>query len=172
MEQHILNAGVNVWTKDSYSKLYPWHPKSSCFDANKCYIIKKLSALLQIFHKTTVSLSERSSTASNIILHIKFLMLYITKASTNAQFSGLGSMLTSLKASANARFSKYLSNSNIILATFLDPRYKGNLFLKRQWWSIWNCSGKHSEGGGNLWEATAGCAGRERDARRRGSWCF
>lgn len=53
-----------------------------------------------------------------------FLNLFIRKASTNAQLSGLGSMLTILKVSANTRYWKYLSDSNMILATFLNPRYK------------------------------------------------
>lgn len=103
-------------------------PNLPVFDENKWNIIKKLSVLRRIFHKTTVSLSKRSSTASNIIPQIKFMMLFIGKVSTNAQFSGLSSMLTALKESANTRFSKYLSDSNMTLATFLDPRYKGNFF--------------------------------------------
>ena len=52
-------------------------------DANKWNLIAKLTTLLKVFHTTTVRLSERSSTASEIIPQIKFLQLFVEKTSEN-----------------------------------------------------------------------------------------
>ena len=56
------------------------------------------------------------------------MKLFITKASTDSRFSGLGSMLTALKISLDDRFSRFLEDTNMILGTFLDPRYKDDSF--------------------------------------------
>ena len=39
-------------------------------------------------------------------------------------FGGLGSSLSAWKASVKTRFSNYIKDKNLILATYLDPRFK------------------------------------------------
>ena len=43
-------------------------------------------------------------------------------------FLGLGTTLNKCQKSANERFLKYLNDKNLLLATFLDPRYKDKFF--------------------------------------------
>ncbi|KAL7634385.1 UNVERIFIED_CONTAM: hypothetical protein RMT77_014762 [Armadillidium vulgare] len=93
-------------------------------DANKWNLIAKLTNLLKVFHNTTIRLSERFSTASQIIPQIKFLELFIEKACDSTRYSGLGSTLDALKNSMKERFEDYLADFSVILATYFDPRYK------------------------------------------------
>lgn len=103
-------------------------PNLPVFDANKWTLLGKLTALLKIFHKITVRLSERSATVSEIIPQIKFLQVFVTKASTDNKFSGLGSTLFAINSSMKRRFERYLDDYNPIIATYLDPRYKTTFF--------------------------------------------
>ena len=47
-------------------------------------------------------------------------------------FSGLGSTLSTSKASFNARLSHYQKDKNLVLATYLDPRFKTS-FLEKEY---------------------------------------
>lgn len=58
-------------------------PNMPVFDANKWNLISKLTSILKIFHNATVRLSERSATAAEIIPQIKFLEMFIEKASSS-----------------------------------------------------------------------------------------
>ncbi|XP_077975170.1 zinc finger BED domain-containing protein 4-like [Styela clava] len=103
-------------------------PNLPTIDANKWNLMGKLVKLLEIFHKVTVRLSARSSTISEIIPQVKYIMHLLDVAISGPRFHGLGGTLTSFKTSAKLRFQKYMDSYNCILATFLDPRHKDVLF--------------------------------------------
>lgn len=86
--------------------------------------------MFKVFHKITVWFSERETLVSDILPQIQFLKLFLDKLKTESKFSGLGITISALKDTMEKRFSKYLQNYNNIIATFLDPRYKTNFFLK------------------------------------------
>lgn len=91
------------------------------YDVSKWVTIEKVSSLLKIFHKTIVTLSQRSSIAFNIITRIKFLLpFFIKKCSSVNNFLDYAACVL-LKECTNMRFYKYLNN--IILGIFIDSRY-------------------------------------------------
>lgn len=98
------------------------------FDGNKWNLIGKLACLLKVFHKITVRLSERNCLVSEIIPQVKFLKHFINKASKDPRFTGLGSTMSALKESLETRFDRYTTDYNVIISTFLDPRFKADLF--------------------------------------------
>ena len=54
----------------------------------------------------------------------------MNKSIAGSSFHGLGSTLSAIETSMNKRFNQFLENDNLILSTFLDPRYKSSLFSK------------------------------------------
>ena len=81
-----------------------------------------------MFNDITNLLSEREAIASAIIPTIQVIKTMLDQAEKSPLFLGLGTTLKECKKSANKRFEKYLNDKNLILATFLDPRYKNNFF--------------------------------------------
>lgn len=98
------------------------------FDGYTWNLISKLSSLLKVFYKTTVRLSERNCLVSEIIPQTVFLNRFVSKASTDPRFSDLSTTLNALKVSLDSRFKRYLKDYNVLLSTFLDPRYKTHFF--------------------------------------------
>ena len=56
----------------------------------------------------------------------------LVQAEKSPLFLGLGTTLNECQKSANERFQKYLNDKNLILATFLDPRYKYKFFPRKE----------------------------------------
>ena len=103
------------------------HPS---LDGNKWNLLSKLLSALRKFHEVTVSLSRRQSLISEIIPQIAFLEAFIMKVQKNPIAAhGIGTTLSKLQAAIIQRCGKYCDNHDIILATFLDPRYKDRLFM-------------------------------------------
>ena len=88
----------------------------------------KLLELLGLFHSITKSMSNRYAHSGEIIPFVKILKHYVNDELTREKLTGLHTTLTSLSESFDRRFSKYLSNENCILASYLDPRYKHSVF--------------------------------------------
>ena len=99
-------------------------------DGNKWNLLSKLVSVLRKFHEVTVSLSRRQSLISEIIPQITFLEAFILKVQKNPTAAHvIGTNLFKLQASIIQRCGKYCDNRDIILATFLDPRYKDRFFM-------------------------------------------
>ncbi|XP_065684388.1 zinc finger BED domain-containing protein 4 [Hydra vulgaris] len=81
-----------------------------------------------MFNDITNFLSEREAIASAIIPTVQVIQTMLIQAEKSPLFFGLGTILKECKNSANEKFEKYLNDKNLILATFLDPRYKNNFF--------------------------------------------
>ena len=58
-------------------------PNMPVLDANEWNMINKVSNLLKVFHDATVRLSEKGATVADIIPQIKFLEIFIEKASSS-----------------------------------------------------------------------------------------
>lgn len=100
------------------------HPKPSCLETNQWKILDKLIKILKHFVDCTNLLSDREATASSIIPNMKVIDHFFDTGDEIGMFAGLGSTLTAWKASVKSRFSTYFKNKNLILATYLDPRFK------------------------------------------------
>ena len=81
------------------------------------------------------------NTISDIIPQIQFLKHFIKKASSDEKLSDLESTLFAL-CSEN-RFKQYTDNYNIILAAFLDLRYKSKFFKERDFYEETKLSKKN-----------------------------
>ena len=99
-------------------------------DGNKWNLLSKLFSVLRKFHEVTFSLSRRQSLISEIIPQITFLEAFIAKVQKNPIAAhGIDTTLSKLQVAIIQRCGKYCDNRDIILATFLDPRYKDRLFI-------------------------------------------
>ena len=56
----------------------------------------------------------------------------LVQAEKSPLFLGLGTTLNECQKSANERFLKYLNDKNLLLATFLGPRYKNKFFPSKE----------------------------------------
>src|SRR5678815_1671884 len=62
--------------------------------------------------------------ASAIIPHMKMICIFFEKSRKKELFEGLGSTVSAWKNSVKNRFSIYFTDKNLVLATYLDPRFK------------------------------------------------
>lgn len=104
------------------------HPKPNCLENNQWKIVEKLIKILVQFVDCTNLLSSSKSYASSIIPHIKVFSRFFEIGEQKGLFSGLGTTLSAWKASFKKRYVTYLDDKNLILATYLDPRYKARFF--------------------------------------------
>lgn len=105
----------------SYSEQNTLEVPNLASDANEWNIIRKLPSLLKIFHKTTVTLSEGSSTASNIVIYMAFV--HVILSPKNFKYEGLSrlvNLVTSFKVSMNTRFLS--KRPSVALRVPLRPR--------------------------------------------------
>ena len=103
-------------------------PNLPILSANEWFVMEKVTKLLKIFHSSTLMLSKREALVSDIWPQIVFLKQFVKDASRDKSFSGLNATFDALILSLNERLKKYESNYDVIIATFLDPRYKNSLF--------------------------------------------
>ncbi len=80
------------------------------------------------FEEIARRLSKRESIVSDIIPNIRFIKIYMTKAASKGIFGDLGSTIAALNNSIETRCSNYINDKNVIIATFLDPRFKNKMF--------------------------------------------
>ena len=93
-------------------------------------ILEKLVHFLKMFNDVTKLLRRRAAIALSIIPTVQVIKNLIIQAEGSNLFSGLGTTISTTKKSSNERFEKYLTDKNLILASFLDPRYKYTFFHK------------------------------------------
>ena len=55
---------------------------------------------------------------------MKVICHFFEKAEAKGLFAGLGTTLIAWKGSVKDRFRSYFNDKNLILATYLDPRFK------------------------------------------------
>ncbi|XP_066585487.1 zinc finger BED domain-containing protein 4-like [Prorops nasuta] len=91
-------------------------------------LINNILNLLKPFEEITKIVSQRDSCISEIIPFICTLRKFLQTDSNI--FSGVGSMKEDLLQNINKRFTEYtiFNNKNLIIATFLDPRFKDKFF--------------------------------------------
>ena len=84
----------------------------------------KVVAMLKPFKDVTVNFSAWSSTIAEIIPSIKTLTLFLDKASNERFFYGIQTTVNALKDSMKRRLESWLLKKKLVVATFLDPRFK------------------------------------------------
>ena len=100
------------------------HPNRACLEINQWKILEKLVLILKNFVDCTHSLSSNNVFASAIIPNMKVICHFFEKAGSKGLFAGLGSTLSAWKNSVKDRFDMCFTNKNLILARYLDPRFK------------------------------------------------
>ena len=73
-------------------------------------------------------MSNRYVKSSAIIPEVIYMKFFCTNFITKHNLRGLGATLAILSEDLTKRFQKYLDDTNLINATFLDPRFKHYLF--------------------------------------------
>src|SRR5678815_4262655 len=77
------------------------------------------------YFKPIFRLSHKESMASAIIPNMKMICIFFLKRIRKKElFEGLGSTVSAWKNSVKNRFSIYFTDKNLVLATYLDPRFK------------------------------------------------
>ena len=71
---------------------------------------------------------SREATAALNIPNIKVINHFFESAESKGLFTGLGSTFAVWKSSIKVRLASYINDRNLILATFLDPRFKDRFF--------------------------------------------
>ena len=108
------------------------HSKPACLESSQWKVLEKLQKILKNFEDCANFMSTRDATAALIIPNIKVIRHFFESAESNGLFSGLGSTLSSWKSSVELRLSSYINDKNLILATFLDPRFKDK-FIEQEY---------------------------------------
>lgn len=88
-------------------------------------LLNNCVAVLKPFDEVTKSVSADSSCDSEIIPLVTTLKVMLKDRST-VQDHGVKAMNAKLLSEMTARFDKLQNNDMYVIATFLDPRYKGN----------------------------------------------
>ena len=93
-------------------------------------VLDRLVGLLELFYKCTKKLSHRYANSSLIIPEIMTLKDALSSQQTKVALKGLGQTVTKLLEQMKTRYEPYLENPNLLLATYLDPRWKHLPFKK------------------------------------------
>ena len=94
-------------------------------------IIERLHTLLkQLVDCTNILSSREAAPVSSNTPHMKVICLFLDMGEQQGLFAGLDSILSIWKASFNTRFSSYLKDKNLVLATYLDPRFNTSFLDK------------------------------------------
>ena len=93
-------------------------------------VLDKLVSLLELFHNGTKKLSHRYANSSLIIPEIMILKSTLSSQQTKVTLTGLGKTVNTLLEQMKTRYEPYLENQNLLLATYLDPRWKNPPFKK------------------------------------------
>ena len=93
-------------------------------------VLDKLLQLLQIFKQLTLDMSERYTNASIIIPNVICTQTAVENPETKRVLKGLGGTINKLADEMDTRYGVYVHNPDLMIATYLDPRYKHTLFRK------------------------------------------
>ena len=75
-------------------------------------------------------MSHKYANASLIIPQVMALKATLSRPETKDMLFGIGATLTKLQAQMTTRFQPYLDNPNLMVSTYVDPRWKGVPFRK------------------------------------------
>ena len=106
--------------------------KPACLESSQWKVLERLQKILKNFDDCANFISTQDATAALIIPNIKVIKHFFESAESNGLFSDLGSTLSAWKSSVELRLSSYISDKNLILATFLNPRFKDK-FLEQEY---------------------------------------
>ena len=119
MNEQKASVMANSFQHDSGNKV-------SHLDSKQLQILSKIIKIP--FEEITKKHSARNSLTPCIIPSIVVLKYVFKKAEEDGHFTGMGTCTAGWKDSCERRFQQYLENKDLITATFLDPKYKGNFF--------------------------------------------
>ena len=94
--------------------------------AQQWSLMEQCINLLKPFEEITKITSSGLSCVSEVIPHVTALKKYLDKAETEQRTPDLSHMRASLKAELEVRFNSISQDSNYLIATYLDPRFKTN----------------------------------------------
>ena len=93
-------------------------------------VIEKLVSLLDLYHQLTKIMSHKYANSSLIIPQIMALKATLSRQDTKNTLHGIGQTVTKLLTQMTTRYQAYLDNPNLMLATYMDPRWKHVPFKK------------------------------------------
>ncbi|KAJ8913579.1 hypothetical protein NQ315_013984 [Exocentrus adspersus] len=99
------------------------HPGLTDLTYHEWQLSENLINLLKPFEEITKLISSQNSCISEVIPFVSTLKAYLTNTKEN-NFSGVGTMKDQSTSSLNSRFRDMHLNNNLVLATYLDPRFK------------------------------------------------
>ncbi|XP_069963284.1 zinc finger BED domain-containing protein 4-like [Bactrocera oleae] len=94
--------------------------------AQQWNLMEQCINLLKPFEEITKITSFGLSCVSEVIPHVTALKKYLDKTGTEQRTPDLSHMRASLKAELETRFTSISQDSNYLIATYLDPRFKTN----------------------------------------------
>ncbi|KAF2902210.1 hypothetical protein ILUMI_03986 [Ignelater luminosus] len=94
--------------------------------AQQWSLMEQYINLLKPFEEITKITSSGLSCVSEVISHVAALNKYLDKDETEQRTPDLSHMRASLKAELETRFNSISQDSNCLIATYLDPRFKTN----------------------------------------------
>ena len=93
-------------------------------------VIEKLVSLLDLYHQPTKIMSHKYANSSLIIPQVMALKATLSRQDTKNALHGIITTLTKLQAQMTTRYQAYLDNPNLMVATYVDPRWKHVPFHK------------------------------------------
>ena len=98
--------------------------------SNEWQLAEKLVSLLEPMQRITKELSARGAVISEVIPFLEILKTELGEESTDTQekFRGILSTKDELLESLNSRFNHVYKEDKYIIATLLDPRFKGSFY--------------------------------------------
>ena len=102
------------------------HDKLTNLTHQQWCLMEQCIKLLKPFEEITKLTSSGLSCISEVIPHVAALKKYLDKDETKQRTSDLPNMRVSLRAELESRFNFLNQDSNYLIATYLDPRFKTN----------------------------------------------
>ena len=99
---------------------------------NEWIVIEKLVSLLDLYQKLTKIMSHKYANSSLIIPQVMLLKATLSSPETKDMLVGIGQTVTKLQAQMTTRYQPYLDNPNLMVSTYVDPRWKGVPFKKER----------------------------------------
>ena len=92
---------------------------------NEWLIIEKVVALLEIFQRLTKTMSHKYANASLIIPQVMALKATLAIPEIKNMLVGIQQTVKKLQEQMKTRYQPYLDNPDLMVSTYVDPRWKG-----------------------------------------------
>lgn len=115
-----LKTVILIYTSEAESTL-------PTFSANDWVLMESLIQLLKPFEELTKRISSNKSVISEVIPAVMTLDIFLNQS--NSSHFGVGTTKDVMHTRLLVRFKEIMKDPNLIMATFLDPRFK-LLFFK------------------------------------------